>query len=244
MSNYKVRFYKGDYRWRQKQANRDRCVGYVEQHFNGAANRRAGYAVVIVGYRSSQTSRNWGRWYAQQIGKEFGVPVGGQNGILIGGYGGRGNGNVKHTRMPAILLEPLFGSNPQHAEIIRSSDGQNKLAKILADSIIEAFPKGGTIGFSVGHKYKTSRPWDRGVPIYGGGTEADYAEIVMEKAKALLENYDPSKIEQPKEEEDDKPDNDIRIIKDGKEIWLHTETDEDDNILWDEENRILYINTK
>jgi hypothetical protein len=66
----------------------------------------------------------------------------------------------------------------------------------------------------------------------------------MEKAKHLLENYDPSKVDEPKQEDDDKPDNDIRVIKDGKEIWLHTETDEDDNILWDEENRVLYINTK
>lgn len=42
-------------------------------------------------------------------------------------------------------------------------------------------------------------------------------------------------------EEEDVPDNDIRVIKDGKELWLHSEVDEDDDVVWDEENRILYI---
>jgi len=241
---YDVRFYKGDYKWRQKQANRDKCAAYVEHHFNASANIKSGYSVVVVGYNSSETSRRWGRWYTSQIAKEFKIAIAGRGGILIGGYNGRGNGNVKHTNMPAILLEPLFVSNPKHAEWVRSTAGQNKLAKVLATSIIEFFPDGSRIGFSVGHKYKTSRPQDRGAAVSGGGAEADYAEIVMEKAKYILENYDPTKEAPVQQEVYDKPDNDIRVIKDGKELWLHTETDEDDDIIWDEQNRILYINTK
>ena len=42
------------------------------------------------------------------------------------------------------------------------------------------------IGFSVGHKYKSANPGDRGAPVLGGGWEADYAEAVLEKAKVLL----------------------------------------------------------
>jgi hypothetical protein len=120
------------------------------------------------------------------------------------------------------------------------------LARILADSIIEAFPDGSRIGFSVGHKYKTSRPRDRGAAVYGGGTEADYAEIVMEKAKDILENYDASASQQETSsiKEEDAPSNDIRIIKDGKELWLHTDIDEDDEVTWDKENLILYIATE
>ncbi|MDM8561325.1 N-acetylmuramoyl-L-alanine amidase [Candidatus Parabeggiatoa sp. HSG14] len=241
---YDVRFYKGNYKRRQQQANWDNCTAYVEHHFNATANPERNYAVVITGYLASEMSKSWGRWYANKVGEIFQIPVAGTGGVLVGGYNGRGNGNLKYTRMPAILLEPLFVSNPLQAEIVRSEDGQDKLAKILADSIVEFFPNGGRIAFSIGHKYKTSRPRDRGAVVFGGGTEADFAEIVMEKAKYLLENHDPATWTPLISEEEDVPENDIRVIKNGEELWVHTDTDEDDEILWDDENRILYINTQ
>jgi hypothetical protein len=78
--------------------------------------------------------------------------------------------------MPAILLEPLFGSTPRHAEIIRSHEGQRKLAQVLVASILCMFPDGGLCGFSVGHKGKTSNPDDRGAAVHGTDLmEADYA---------------------------------------------------------------------
>jgi len=186
--SYDVVFYRGDYLWRQRQANRGNCAAYVEQHFNSVANHKANYTVVITGYLASQTSKKWGRWYANRVSQAFDIPLGGNGGILVGGYGGRGNGNLKHTRMPAILLESLFVSNPQQAEWVRSAEGQDKLANILAESIIAFFPDGSRIGFSVGHKYKTSRPKDRGAAVYGGGTEAEFAEIVLKKAEIILES--------------------------------------------------------
>lgn len=90
--------------------------------------------------------------------------------------------------MPAILLEPLFASNPRHAEWIRSESGQIRLAQMICDSIQRFFQSSGLIRFSVGHKYKTQNPNDRGAEVYGGGWEADYAEMVLEKSKAMLEN--------------------------------------------------------
>jgi uncharacterized protein YgiM (DUF1202 family) len=45
---------------------------------------------------------------------------------------------------------------------------------------------------SVGHKYKTSQPHDRGASVYGGGTEADYAELLLiEVDKKLREEPKP-----------------------------------------------------
>ncbi len=184
---YRVKFYKGNYRERQYAANRDGAICYVEQHFNSWFDERTDFTVVITGSNASRTSKNWGRWYAKAICREFGTPLGGDDGIKVGGYGGRGNGNIYYTRMPAILLEPLFASNPKHADIIRSEDGQDRLARVLVESIREFFPGGGLVAFSVGHKYKRSRPKDRGAALYGGGTEADYAEIVLLKAKEMLE---------------------------------------------------------
>lgn len=192
LSSYTVKFYGStdepmDYWQRQKAANRDGCQAYVEAHFNSSSNSRADYALCIVGSNASQTSRNWGRWYSKAVADRFGSRVGGSDGILVGGYNGRGDGNIRRTTMPAILLEPMFCSNPAQADLIRSEFGQNALAQILVDSIRRFFPHGGTIGFSVGHKYKKSRPRDRGAALVGGGFEAEYAEIVLNKAAELLE---------------------------------------------------------
>ncbi|MCK7496526.1 MAG: hypothetical protein MZW92_40665 [Comamonadaceae bacterium] len=111
---------------------------------------------MLTGANASQTSRNWGRWYAQAVAREFGVPVGGEQGIVVGGYDGRGDYNLRFTDMPAILLEPLFASNPQHADgYSAATTARRGWRRMLCDSIQRFFQNGGLIGFSVGHKYKT-----------------------------------------------------------------------------------------
>ena len=187
---YEVRFYKGEYKGRQDQANSDGCIAYVEHHFNSSSSPAANYTVVITGANASQMSRNWGRWYAAAVAREFNIPMGGDQGIMVGGYDGRGGYNLQFTNMPAVLLEPLFASNPQHAQWIASETGQARLARILCDSLQRFFPKEGIIGFSVGHKYKVSSPNDRGAAVFGGGWEADYAEAVLNKTKTLLEGIE------------------------------------------------------
>jgi hypothetical protein len=226
---YSVKFYKGDYHNRQVQANQDKCVAYIEHHFNSSSDVAAGYSVVITGSNASQTSMNWGRWYAAAVSREFGIPIGGEQGIVVGGYGSRGDHNLKFTDMPAILVEPLFASNPQHSGWIRSDDGQERLARILCESVQRFFQKGGLLGFSVGHKYKTSNTRDRGASVYGGGVEADYAEAVLEKAKEIIENVQD--IQQERE---------IRVIKDNT-IIMKQVVDADANISWDNVRGILRI---
>lgn len=227
---YEVKFYRGEYIDRQRAANRDRAVAYVEHHFNAASNPRADYAVVIVGSNASQTSRNWGRWYARAIANQFGTRVGGDQGILVGGWNGRGDGNVRHTAMPAVLLEPLFASNPGQAEIIRSDSGQAALARILMESIQRFFPRGGLIAFSVGHKYKVRSPNDRGAPLAGGGWEADYAEAVLERTAALL-------TAQPETE----PQGRMLRVMQGERILFETAVDEDAMLVWSPERNLLSI---
>lgn len=187
-----VKFYKGDYSDRQKQANADGAICYIEHHFNSSSAKdptTADYAVVIVGKNASKTSIYWGQIYSRLIDEEFEEikTVGGVNGVLIGGYGGRGDGNIRLTNMPAILVEPMFCNDPDHAKIIRSAEGQDRLARVLAFSIQKAFPNGGLVAFSVGHKYKRSNPNDMGADVVGGGSEAEFAEQVLLKAKEFLE---------------------------------------------------------
>jgi len=226
---YEVKLYKGNYYTRQQSANSDQAVAYVEHHFNSSSSGTASYAVVVTGSNASQTSKNWGRWYANAVATHFGTRVGGTDGILVGGWNGRGDGNLKHTRMPAILLEPLFASNPQHADIIRSDSGQNALARILVESIQRFFPVGGLIAFSVGHKYKQSNPNDRGAALTGGGTEADHAEIVMNKAAGMLTAIDGSTQART-----------VRVMH-GDNLLLETEVDDDAVIVWDSVRGLLQI---
>lgn len=226
---YEIRFYKGDYLARQQAANADKCVAYVEQHFNSSASATANYSLVVTGSNASQTSKNWGRWYARAVAHEFDVKLGGNEGILVGGFEGRGDYNLRFTDMPALLLEPLFVSHPQSAQLIKSDSGQQRLAAILCDSIIRFFPNGGLIGFSVCHKYKTTNPNDRGAAVYGGGNEADFAEQVLEKAKTLIEAV--GQIPQERE---------IKVMR-GNEILWKQKVDEDATMKWDAERGILRI---
>ena len=226
---YTVKFYQGDYLQRQQAANKDKAIAYVEHHFNSSSSEQANYAVVVVGSNASNTSRNWGRWYAKAVAEQFGTKVAGEQGILLGGWNGRGDGNVKHTAMPALLLEPLFASNPQQAEIIRSESGQDTLARILAESLRRFFPAGGLVAFSVGHKYKTSSPNDRGAALAGGGTEADHAEKVLTKAAKLLTGEAPLPAQRT-----------LRVMQGGK-LLFETPVDEDAVLVWSSDRNLLFI---
>ncbi|MFH1893190.1 MAG: N-acetylmuramoyl-L-alanine amidase [Candidatus Zixiibacteriota bacterium] len=186
MYRYEVRFYKGDYRERQETANDDHAVCYVEHHFNSWTDPSADYSLAVVGSNASKKSCEWGRWYAKRVALEFGTKLGGNDGLLQPEPGGRGDGNLYYTDMKAILLEPLFVSNPTQAEIVKSEFGQARLARALVDSILWAFPEGGLVAFSVGHKYKRSEPNDRGAAVYGGGLEAEFAEQTLHRAEYIL----------------------------------------------------------
>ncbi len=183
---YGVQFFTGDYKTRLQRANAARCVAYVEHHVNSSGSLAPNYAVVITASNASATSREWGRWYARAAAQEFGIKVGGDGGIAVGGFSGRAHYNLRFTAMPAIPLGPVFVSNPQHAAWIRSDDGQARLAGVLVESIQRFFPGGGLIAFSVGHEGKTSMPNDRGAAVAGGGMEADAAEAVLLRAQDLL----------------------------------------------------------
>jgi hypothetical protein len=152
----------------------------------------------------------------------------GDEGVLVGGFNNRGDGNIKLTNMPAILVEPLFANNPAHAQWIRGQAGQERLARTLADSIHRCFPDGGLIGFSVGHKGKTSKPLDRGAAVYGGGMEADFAEAVLLKAADMLRQA-PQRSAHP-----------LAVYVGNKEVWRY-EADPDALVRWDETRGILFI---
>lgn len=186
MSKYSVIFYWGDYKERQESANEDGVICYIEQHFNASASPHPNYAMAIVGSNASQQSLAMAKFYADECDRLFGLGKFGEDGVSLGGFNGRGDGNLVYTDMPAVLLEPMFCSNPEAAVTIKSTQGQEDLASIIVACIKKFFPDGGKVGFSVGHKGKTSNPADMGAVVYRGGTEAEYAEIVLDKAAEML----------------------------------------------------------
>jgi len=195
--SYQVEMLTGDYSVRQRKANELGAICYLEAHFNASTTSTASYTLVLVAHNGSEKSISWADYFSDLVSETFGINQGGEDGVLKTTPADRGDSNLSLTNMPAILIEPLFASNPEQAEIIVSGEGRNLLAQIITQSITASFPEGGLVGFSVGHKYKTSRPADRGAGISIpdpdptddlGHSEADYAEDVLLRAREMLEN--------------------------------------------------------
>lgn len=179
-----------DYYDRQILANAEKCDLYVEHHFNAKEYDREGLSdnpsFCLVGSNASNTSKSIARTYSSKVAEEFGTA---DNGAVQCEYKGRGDGNLRHTSMPAILMEPLFISDLELAKIAQSEEGQRSLARILVETIKEHFPDGGRIAFSVGHLFKVSQPYDRGAPVAGTDGkvgEADLAFAVLLKAEEMI----------------------------------------------------------
>ena len=92
-------------------------------------------------------------------------------------------------RMPAFLPEPLFVSDETLATIAQSEAGQEKVAQVLVETIVEHFPNGARVAFSCGHLFKVSSPHDRGAAVAGTGGkvgEGDLALAVLVRAERML----------------------------------------------------------
>lgn len=188
---YRVVFVTGDYRARQERANQLGAALYLEGHANSSTNQRADYAMCVVGSNASATSKEIGRELAAAFGTAF--DVGGDKDTDVG-YGdgirqdGRGDGNVRYTDMPAVLMEPGFCSNPEQARLMESEDGLNTAARIIFNTVSNHITSGATIVLSVGHIGKRSAPNDRGAVWLGErfDTEAAYAHAYMNRAAVML----------------------------------------------------------
>jgi N-acetylmuramoyl-L-alanine amidase len=190
---YKVKFYTGDYHIRQKAANLDKAVLYLEGHANSSTSVSADYSMAVVATNHSKKSYQFAVDFARECGSSFKAAHGtverpaiyGADGVRVGD---RGNGNLALANMPAVLLEPVFASNPHQAEYAESDEGLDRLAGIINSLVRLHFPKQGLIAFSIGHIGKTSQPKDRGAAWVGKrfANEASYVTEYMKRAAALL----------------------------------------------------------
>ncbi len=88
---------------------------------------------------------------------------------------------------PAVLLEPLFISNPTQAAWIRDAANLTSLGQGIARAIKANTAEGAKIGLSIGHLGKDSAPDDRGARHAIEGWEADYAKRLAETVARHLE---------------------------------------------------------
>lgn len=187
MGKYKTLWVRGSIKGRQLFANQKKCDCYVEHHFNAAQRESASYTCCLTGSNASQKSMDWAKTYVNNVADATGAKKYNNTGVVRGGFRGRGNYNLYYTACPAILLEPLFCTNPEHAKIIKSDKGQKMLAICLVESVISMWPDGAKIALSCGHLFKP-RSRDRGATVYGGGYEGDYALKVLKKADVMFQN--------------------------------------------------------
>lgn len=88
---------------------------------------------------------------------------------------------------PAVLLEPLFISNPTQAAWICDAANLASLGQGIARAIKANTDAGDKIGLSIGHLGKDSAPEDRGARHAIEGWEADYAKRLAETVARHLE---------------------------------------------------------
>lgn len=183
---YRVVRLEGGYRDRQLEANRLGCVGYVEHHLNALEYDKPGSqdnpTLCVVTKNASAKSIEWAGAYTKIVSGAFDVP---NQGALRRGPEGRGYWNLAYTRMPAILVEPLFISDMKYAEIAISLGGQVRMAQCLMESIEQAFPRGGLFGISCGHK--GVRADDRGAPARMGNMIVGWESEISDKVLSIVE---------------------------------------------------------
>lgn len=182
---YEVIWVKGDYRDRQLMANEAGADLYLEQHLNATTDDTTNYPLAVLASNASMRSQEIADAYVKAVEKEFGF---GPRRVKMDrptSDDGHGHWNLYYTRMPAVLLEPLFITSRQ-GQYVLAANGVERLADVLVAVIREYLPNGGKVAFSVGHKYKTSNPDDRGA-IANGFIEAEYAEAILARARVKLE---------------------------------------------------------
>jgi len=179
---YHVLFYNyGSYLQRQKDANEKGAVCYFELHFNSSVNPSARGIEVLVAHNASEKTIKWASIIASALQSILKTPLRHNNGVKKLKKGERGDNNIAHTKMPAVLVEPCFISN--WSEVLNYMDNFIKCVKAMYFSITKMFSEG-LVALSVGHK-GTGKKGAKivNIPYY----EEDLAEQTLFFVKRFLE---------------------------------------------------------
>ncbi len=183
----RVVFLTGDYvgrgrHIRQAQAKAERCALTVDFHFN--SNGPAARGAEVYFKKGDSASKQ----VAQRIVAGFqkiGLPDHGDP--VKASDDGEGRAQfIDFYSNPAVLLEPLFVSNPEQVAWLHDDANFKKLGEVVATAILASTKDGDTVGLSIGHLGKDSSPKDRGATCRGHDTEAEHGEALAHAVEKLI----------------------------------------------------------
>lgn len=145
---YSVIQFRGPVQYRQDQANEHKVACYFEAHLNSMGNMPVADAVFAIAAYEFATP--WGLDFTRRCAKLLGIR---NDGVKVGI---KGCGLVSRVRWPrpGLVLEPGFISNPAFAERLVNGGGIALIGQAIAESIIQCWPDGCTVGCSIGHRYR------------------------------------------------------------------------------------------
>jgi len=155
------------------------CAVTIDFHFNGNCPDAKGGEVWYKPVDAK--SKALGQAIVHTF-SSLGLPFHGSEPLKEAVLGNRAS-FIRHYRSPAILIEPLFVTNPgaNQAGWIHEKANVQAFAQKLAEALEAATTdENSLIGLSIGHIYKPSNPDDTGVNCIRGDTEADHARAVAE----------------------------------------------------------------
>lgn len=185
---YKVIILKGDYSAREYAANTAGAALVWHQHFNSAASASS-YALMEIAYPVTDREKIVAAEVAAAYNTLLHGGLGWGDGVRVLSDGDRAEYIIDGNK-EAYISEPLFVSNPAQAAWIVQDANLQAIAKANVDVIKRHYPDGSVIALSVGHKYKTSNPGDRGASVVGYAPtimEADLNEKVINFMAAMLQ---------------------------------------------------------
>ena len=187
----RVKFYFGDYVYRQSKASEDGVNFYVEHHFGSDLKGIGNTCLVLIPEDNpyADLCKSFAYEYVRLVEERLKIPPHNDTGVMRIKSTDRGGSSICRVEAPAALVEPLYISNLRHCKKLMNG-GIQALAEILAECLKTTLCKveDPLIGFSVGHKYKRSAPYDRGAHMWGKPefSEADLSEMILWEAKRLL----------------------------------------------------------
>ncbi len=107
--------------------NNQKCDLAISVHINAATRREANYISTFIQGRGGQ---------AEQLAKKVQAELVQVTGWPDGGVREKNLHMVRETKMPAILIECGFISNPEQEKQLRQPEFQAKLAQAIADGVL------------------------------------------------------------------------------------------------------------
>jgi hypothetical protein len=168
----------GDYATRVKpriiQAKAEQCALVIDFHFNSNGSSAIGGEVY---YKDDDAKSKTFAKAVIDVFRSLNLP---DHGDPLKPAGDSRAAFILSYDCPAVLLEPLFISNPTQAAWIRDAANLASLGQGIARAIKANTDEADKIGLSIGHLGKDSAPDDRGARHAIEGWEADYAKRLVE----------------------------------------------------------------